>query len=199
MKLRSPAAARNVGPIGDVLQEWLPSRGLVLEVASGSGEHAVAFARRFPHLRWQPSDPDPAALVSVASWRAEEGSANLLPPLELDVTAPEWPVRAADAVLAINMVHISPWDASLGLLEGAARLLPVGGALILYGPWIVTDEPTAPSNLAFDADLKRRNPAWGLRRVDTFAQGAQQRELVLEAEQSMPANNRMLLFRSTAS
>lgn len=195
MKLRSPAAARNVGPIGDVLAEWLPSSGLVLEVASGSGEHATAFARRFPHLRWQPSDPDPAALASIETWRVEEGSANLLAPLALDAAA-EWPVAAADAVLSINMVHISPWEASLGLLDGAARLLPPGGPLILYGPWIVDGQETAPSNLLFDADLRRRNASWGLRRLAAFAEEAAKRGLGLEAERAMPANNRMLLFRS---
>jgi SAM-dependent methyltransferase len=199
MKLRSPAAARNVEPIGDVLAEWLPSSGLVLEVASGSGEHALAFARRFPHLTWQPSDPDAAALASVETWRAEEGPRNLLPPVRLDVAEREWPVAVADAVLSINMVHISPWEASLGLLDGAARLLAAGGPLILYGPWIVDGEPTAPSNLLFDADLKRRNASWGLRRVAAFAEEAAKRGLALDAERAMPANNRMLLFRSAAA
>lgn len=199
MKLRSPAAARNVEPIGDVLAEWLPSSGLVLEVASGSGEHALAFARRFAHLTWQPSDPDAAALASVETWRAEEGPRNLLPPVRLDVAEREWPVTVADAVLSINMVHISPWEASLGLLDGAARLLAAGGPLILYGPWIVDGEPTAPSNLLFDADLKRRNASWGLRRVAAFAEEAAKRGLALDAERAMPANNRMLLFRSAAA
>ena len=199
MKLRSPAAARNVEPIGDVLAEWLPSSGLVLEVASGSGEHALAFARRFPHLTWQPSDPDAAALASVETWRAEEGPRNLLPPVRLDVAEREWPVAVASAVLSINMVHISPWEASLGLLDGAARLLAAGGPLILYGPWIVDGEPTAPSNLLFDADLKRRNASWGLRRVAAFAEEAAKRGLALDAERAMPANNRMLLFRSAAA
>lgn len=196
MKLRSPAAERNAGPIGDILCKWLPPGGLVLEVASGSGEHALAFARRFPQLCWQPSDPDPAALASIETWRAEDGLANLLPPLRLDVAAHEWPVAAADAVLSINMVHISPWEASLGLLDGAARLLPPGGPLILYGPWIVEGQETAPSNLLFDADLRRRNASWGLRRVAAFAEEAAKRGLGLEAERAMPANNRMLLFRS---
>ncbi|WP_294173120.1 DUF938 domain-containing protein [uncultured Sphingomonas sp.] len=196
MKLRSPAAARNVGPIGDVLAEWLPAGGLVLEVASGSGEHALAFARRFPDLDWQPSDPDAAALASTAQWRAEEGPRNLLPPVRLDVAEREWPVVTAKAVLSINIVHISPWEASLGLLAGAAQLLAAGGPLILYGPWIVDGEETAPSNLLFDADLKRRSPSWGLRRVAVFAEEAAKRGLTLEAERAMPANNRMLLFRS---
>ncbi len=194
MKLHSPAAARNVGPITDVLREWLPSSGLVLEVASGSGEHALAFARSFPHLRWQPSDPDPAAWASIATWLGEEPLPNLLPPLRLNVEQVEWPVQAADALLAINLVHISPPSAALSLLDGARRLLPPGGKLILYGPWIVEGEPTAPSNLQFDADLRRPDPRWGLRRVREFAGDAATRGLRLSDERSMPANNRMLLF-----
>ena len=199
MKLRSPAAARNVDPIAAVLSEWLPPAGLVLEVASGSGEHALAFAKALPQLRWQPSDADAAALTSIATWAAEEGTANLLPPVRLDAAATDWPIAAADALLSINMVHISPWAAALGLLDGAARVLPRGGPLILYGPWIVDGEPTAPSNLAFDADLRRRNRAWGLRRVEEFAGEARVRGLLLEAERAMPANNRMLLFRYAAA
>lgn len=195
MKLSSPSCARNVGPIGQVLQDWLPAEGLVLEVASGSGEHAVAFARRFPDLAWQPSDPDPVALASVRAWREEAALPNLRPEVQLDVRAIGWPVDAADAVLSVNMVHISPWSASLGLLSGARRLLSPGGVLILYGPWIVEGEDTAPSNLAFDADLKSRNPDWGLRSVGDFAGQAQRHGLVLEDQRAMLANNRMLLFR----
>lgn len=192
MKRSSPAAERNREPIAAVLAEWLPRRGLVLEVASGSGEHAVHFARRFPRLEWQPSDPDPAALNSIEAWRADSGLANLREPVILDATAATWPVESADAVLNINMVHISPWDAALGLLDGAARVLPAGGPLILYGPWIVDGIETTPSNLAFDADLKRRNPAWGLRRVEDFALEAEKRGLLLKGQREMPANNRML-------
>ncbi len=194
MKLHSPAASRNVGPITEVLRDWLPPSGLVLEVASGSGEHALAFARAFPHLQWQPSDPEPAAFASIATWQAEQAVPNLLPPLRLDVEEADWPVERAAALLAINLVHISPWSASLGLLEGAARLLPSGGPLILYGPWIVDGEPIAPSNVAFDKDLRRRDSRWGLRRVSALAEAAAQRGLRLIAERSMPANNRMLLF-----
>lgn len=193
--LHSPAAARNVGPIGDVLAEWLPQSGLVLEVASGSGEHGVAFARRFPKLDWQPSDLDPAALASISARQLAEGLPNLLEPVELDVTRRDWPVERADALLAINMVHISPWPAALGLLDGAARLLPPGAPLILYGPWLVGGEPVAPSNAAFDADLRRRDPRWGLRRVEAFAEAAAQRGLALAEQRTMPANNRMLCLR----
>ena len=194
MKLSSPAAQRNCEPIAAVLAEWLPARGLVLEVASGSGEHAAAFARTFPDLDWQPSDPDPDALSSIEAWRADSGLANLREPVILDAAAATWPVEQAGAVLNINMVHISPWDAALGLLNGAGRVLAAGAPLILYGPWLVDGVETAPSNWAFDADLKRRNPAWGLRRVEDFAREAEARGLVLTEQRPMPANNRMLLL-----
>lgn len=194
MKRSAPAALRNREPIAAVLADWLPQAGLVLEVASGSGEHVVHFARRFPHLEWQPSDPDPSAQASIEAWRADSGLANLRAPVALDAAATLWPVERADAVLNINMVHISPWETTLGLLDGAARLLPAGGRLILYGPWIAEGVETAPSNLAFDADLKRRNPAWGLRQVEEFAMAAAKRGLTLVAQMPMPANNRMLLF-----
>lgn len=194
MKLSSPSAQRNRGPILAVLAEWLPESGLVLEVASGSGEHAVHFAQAFPQLEWQPSDPDPGAILSIEAWRTDSGLANLHEPVILDATAETWPVERAEAVLNINMVHISPWEAALGLLDGAARVLAPGGKLILYGPWIVDGLQTAPSNLAFDADLRRRNPAWGLRKVEDFAAEAEERGLLLTDQREMPANNRMLLF-----
>jgi hypothetical protein len=186
---------RNREPIAAILADWLPPSGLVLEVASGSGEHALAFARRFPQLQWQPSDPDPQARASIAEWRESEGPANLLAPLKIDVRDPVWPIEQADAVVAINMVHISPWEVSLGLIDGAARVLGPGGALMLYGPWLVDDIETAPSNLAFDADLKARDSRWGLRRVADFAAAAVERDLALIDQRAMPANNRMLLFR----
>ena len=175
MKLSSPAAQRNREPIAEVLADWLPESGLVLEVASGSGEHSVHFAAAFPKLEWQPSDPDPRALLSIEAWRADSGLPNLREPLILDATTSEWPVEQADALLNINMVHISPWSAALGLLDGAARVLPPNGRLILYGPWTVQRIQTAPSNLEFEKDLKRRNPAWGLRKVEVgdFHRGAQ--------------------------
>ena len=198
MKLCSPAAARNAEPIGEVLAEWLPPAGLVLEVASGGGEHALSFARTFPHLKWQPSDPDSAALASIETWRLEEGSPNLLPPLRLDVVQSQWPIGQAAAVVAINLVHISPWAASLGLLAGAARILPPGAPLILYGPWRVDGEALAPSNEAFDRSLKARDLRWGLREVGEFATAAGDRGFVLADQRAMPANNRMLLFRRLA-
>lgn len=193
VKRKAPAAARNVEPIGDVLEYWLPDSGLVLEIASGTGEHALAFSRRFPTLDWQPSDPDPAALASIAAWQ-QEGPANLHAPVHLDVCAPEWPVDRADAVLCINMVHISPWEASLGLLDGAARLLAKGSPLILYGPWLEATVEPAPSNLAFDESLKARDPRWGLRLVEDFAAEAGLRGFILSGRREMPSNNIMLRF-----
>ena len=152
----APAALRNRAPIAEVLQQWLPDSGLVLEIASGTGEHAVYFAERFPALEWQPSDIHPAALDSIRAWREAAALPNLRAPVAIDASASDWPIDAADAVLSVNMVHISPWSAALGLLRGAAKVLPTGGPLILYGPWLQDEVVTAPSNLAFDADLKRR-------------------------------------------
>jgi SAM-dependent methyltransferase len=193
--LRSaPAALRNREPIADVLADWLPPAGLVLEIASGTGEHAAYFAERFPELQWQPSDVHPDALGSIAAWRQETGRANLLRPVMLDAASGDWPVDRADAVLSINMVHISPWSSALGLIAGAERLLASGAPLIVYGPWLRDDVPTAESNLAFDADLKRRDARWGLRRVEDFAAAASEAFTLAEIR-SMPANNLMLLLR----
>jgi SAM-dependent methyltransferase len=162
----APAALRNREPIADVLAEWLPKSGLVLEIASGTGEHAAYFAERFPGLKWQPSDVHRDALASIAAWRSAAGLPNLMDPIVVDAGDPEWPIERADAVLSINMVHISPWPSALGLLDGAARLLSPGNPLILYGPWLTDAVPTAPSNSAFDADLRRRDRSWGQRRVE---------------------------------
>jgi len=188
----APAALRNREPIAEVLADWLPQRGLVLEVASGTGEHASYFARRFPLLDWQPSDTHPDALASIRSWQAE-GPANLHAPIEVDATSADWPIKRADAVFNSNMAHISPWVASLGLIAGAARIVPTGGKLILYGPWLKDGIDPAPSNLAFDADLKRRDPEWGLRRVEAFEHAASEHFDLTEVR-AMPANNLMLLF-----
>jgi hypothetical protein len=191
----APAALRNREPIAEVLREWLPERGLVLEVASGTGEHSVHFASNFPGLEWQPSDMHPDALPSIRAWRAQASLPNLHEPVVIDASAADWPIERADVVLNINMVHISPWAASLGLIAGAARVLPNEGPLILYGPWLRDGIDTAPSNLAFDADLKRRDPQWGLRRVEDFADAAGSRGFELAEWRPMPANNLMLLFR----
>ena len=196
-KRHAPATLRNRDAIVAVLAEWLPATGTVLEVASGSGEHIVHFAATFPALDWQPSDPDPAGLVSIAAWCGEAGLAKIAPPLALDASAGEWPIEYADAILCINMVHISPWAATLGLLAGAAQLLPSGAPLILYGPYVEPDVPTADSNLAFDASLQMRDPAWGLRQIDDVMAAAAAAGLTFAERRAMPANNLMLLFRRT--
>ena len=195
LRRSAPAALRNREPIAEVLREWLPDRGLVLEIASGTGEHVVYFAEHFPQLEWQPTDIHPEALSSIASWRDAVGLSNVREPIVLNAASASWPIEQADAVLSINMVHISPWDSALGLLDGSGRLLRGGGPLILYGPWLKADIPTAASNLAFDADLKARDPAWGLRSVEAFAAEAQERGFTLEQTRAMPANNLMLLLR----
>lgn len=193
----APAALRNREPIAEVLADWLPEDGLVLEVASGTGEHAVWFAQRFPDLTWQPSETHPDALASISAWREEADLPNLREPIVVDASSAEWPIGSADAVLNINMVHISPWDASLGLIAGAARVLATGAPLILYGPWLKDGIDTAPSNLDFDANLKSRDPHWGLRRVEDFAAAARDSGFELIEWRQMPANNLMLLFRMT--
>ena len=191
----APAALRNRDPIAAALAEWLPPRGLVVELASGTGEHAVHFARAFRDLKWLPSDPDEGALASIVAWRDDAALPNLLAPVRLDARDSDWPVKKADAVLSINMVHISPWPAALGLLEGAARLLAPGAPLILYGPWIEAGIEPAPSNVAFDQRLRQRDPEWGLREVETFAAEGNSRGFNLAERRAMPANNLMLLLR----
>lgn len=194
-KRHAPATRRNRDAITAVLAEWLPSTGTVLEIASGSGEHAVHFAAAFPALDWQPSDPDSAALASIAAWSAEAGLANVAPPLRIDAAAEAWPLTQADAVLCINMLHISPWASTPGLFAGAARLLPAGAPLILYGPYVEPDVPTADSNRAFDASLRERDPAWGLRDTEAVKTAAADAGMRFAERRAMPANNLMLLFR----
>lgn len=190
----APATLRNREAIAAVLAGVLPEAGGVLEIASGSGEHCAFFAKRFPGLQWQPSDPEPSALTSIAVWCA--GMDNVAPPLAIDASAPDWPVERADALLCINMVHISPWEATLGLLDGAARLLPEGAPLILYGPYRRAEVPTAPSNEAFDASLKARDPRWGLRDVAEVTGAAVACGLRFERLVEMPAHNIMLVYRA---
>jgi hypothetical protein len=195
MKRYAPAAQRNIGPIGDVLEQWLPACGTVLEVASGSGEHGLAFAQRFPALQWQPSDPDANALASIAAWQDDQGTDNFLPPVALDAASALWPVAHADAVVAINMVHISPWAASIGLFRGAGHILARDAPLILYGPYVEQGVETAPSNLAFDQSLKSRNSSWGLRDVAEMDRLAGDHGFVREGRTVMPSNNIMLIYR----
>lgn len=197
-RLHAPATLRNRDAILAVLREALPSSGLVLEVASGSGEHAAYFAAALPGLDWQPSDPDPAALASIEAWRSEAQLPNLHPPIMLDAAA-AWPVSKADAILCINMTHISPWEATLGLMDGAGKALRAGGLLYLYGPFLRDEVETAPSNLAFNASLKARDAHWGLRRVEDVIAAAEGQGLTLDQLVEMPANNLSLLFRKTAS
>jgi SAM-dependent methyltransferase len=193
--LTSPSVARNRDPILSVLRRVLPPTGQVLEIASGTGEHAVHFAAALPHLTWQPTDRDEQALKSIAAHRAASGLPNLLAPLFLDAAAPEWPVERADAISAINMVHISPWQATQGLMAGAGRILPPGGILYLYGAYKENGAHTTPSNAAFDLDLRRRNPEWGVRDVETVADLAREHGLDLVERLQMPANNLSLVFR----
>jgi len=193
-RLYAPAALRNREPIRDVLRDCLPPAGTVLEIASGTGEHAAYLAEQFPALTFQPSDTDPASLASIAAWRDSTGAPNLLAPLTLDVRERPWPIAAAVAVLCLNMLHISPWAAGLALLEGAAALLPAGGLLYLYGPYRRGAE-TEASNLAFDAQLKARNPHWGLRELDEVLATAAAHGFACAAVHPMPANNRSLILR----
>lgn len=195
MKRHAPSVGRNREPIAAVLTEELPSSGLVLEVASGSGEHAVHFALTFPRLDWLPSDPDRDACQSIAAWREEAGLANLLAPLQLDAASERWPVAAADAILCINMVHISPLAATEGLVHGAARLLAAGAPLIVYGPYLEDGLETAPSNLEFDRWLKARDPEWGLRHAEWLDEVAGRGGFVRTRRVAMPANNLMLVYR----
>ena len=194
-RLFAPSALRNRDPILAVLREVLPPSGTVLEIASGSGEHVIHFAAGLPALRWQPSDPSPEARASIAEWVATEGLANILPPLDLDAARDNWPVERAEAMLAINMIHISPWAATEGLMQGAGKLLPAGAPLVLYGPYRQGDEPLVASNAEFDADLRDRNPAWGIRDLDAVAQAAKQQGLALDRVIAMPANNLTVVFR----
>ena len=191
----APAAERNREPILAVLRDALPSEGLVLEIAAGTGQHAVHFAAALPGLTWQPSDPDPGARASIDAWREQAGVDNLRPALELDVTRRPWPLENADAIVCINMIHISPWACTEALVENAAGILPAGGVLFTYGPYKREGEHTAPSNEAFDESLRARNPAWGVRDVDEVADAARRHGLELDAIHEMPANNLSLVFR----
>lgn len=200
MKQHAPATLRNREPIAEVLALELPASGTVLEIAAGTGEHAVFLAERFPGLAWQPTDPSPEALASIAAWREDYAGMNLLAPLRLDAADPDtWPAEEAAAIVCINMVHISPWTATQGLFRGAAQLLGrSGGPLVLYGPYIEQGVETAPSNLAFDESLKARNPLWGLREAEALDALAAQHGIARSARHALPANNIVLVYRSAA-
>lgn len=189
----SPAAQRNAAAIAGVLAEVLPDSGLALEIASGSGEHAVAFAQRWPGLTWQPTDRDPAALASIDAWAAEAGLHNLRPAILLDVERP-WQIPAAQAVICINLVHIAPWSACEALMRGAAAVLPQGAPLFMYGAMKVGGQFTADSNAAFDESLRARDPAWGVRDLEAVEAEANKHGLMLARTVAMPANNFSLVF-----
>ena len=195
LRLSAPAVKRNRDSILDVLRTALPATGLVLEVASGTGEHIVHFARHMPNLEWQPSDPSAAARESIDAWVAAEGLRNVRLPLNLEAEQSPWPVQQAAAIVCINMAHISPWDATAGLMRGSGQVLPSGGTLHLYGPFRRPGVSLAPSNEAFDRDLRARNAIWGLRDVDAVVRCASEHGLALEQSIEMPANNLSLVFR----
>ena len=191
----APAALRNRGPILDVLRKVLPASGKVLEVASGTGEHITHFARHVRELAWAPSDPSPEARGSIAAWVAAEGLPNIAEPLDLDAAQWPWPIDQASAIICINMIHISPWAATIGLMRGAGAILPAGGALYLYGPYLRADRPLEPSNAAFDMDLRARDARWGLRALDAVVACAGEHGLAFEQAIDMPANNLSVILR----
>ena len=194
-RLYAPATARNRDAILDVLRRHLPSRGLVLEVASGSGEHVVHFAKSSgPDLIFQPSDPDRGARASIDAWAAALGLGNIRPAIGLDVTSDRWPISHAHAMLCINLIHIAPWPATVGLMRGAAGILPIGGVLFLYGPFRRNGCHTAPTNEAFDRDLRMRNPAWGVRDLEAVAELAEAQGFTRPVVEEMPANNLSAIF-----
>ena len=195
MKRHAPATGRNSAPIADVLRRELPDEGLVLEIASGTGEHAVFFAREFPQITWQPTDREASELASIAAWTEDAGVGNIAEPVVLDASAHDWPVIRADAIVCINMVHISPWEATEGLMRGAGRLLDSGAPLVLYGPYREAGVETAPSNEQFELWLKDRDPRFGLRNIEDVDALAARHGLARTARHEMPANNLTLVYR----
>jgi len=190
----SPAAERNLPPMLAELQRILPAKGKALEIASGTGQHVAGFAQGLPGWQWQPSDAQTDGFGSIAYWCDQAGVANVHPPVLLDVLAPDWPVQTVDLVYCANMLHIAPWACCAALMVGAARQLAPQGRLITYGPYLETGVTTSPGNQAFDADLRQRNPAWGLRQLDDVAQQASLVGLQLRERVQMPANNLLLVF-----
>ena len=194
-RLFAPAVARNRDPILDVLRKILPSKGVALEIASGSGEHVAHFAAALPGLTFQPSDPNPQARASIDAWIAQTGLRNIRPAVALDASRPAWPIFGADAILCINMVHISPWAATKGLFHHAHEILTPGAPLYLYGPYLREGTATAPSNLEFDASLRAQNPKWGLRDLADVAAIARSNDFSAPEIIEMPANNLSVIFR----
>ncbi|MGB0630315.1 MAG: DUF938 domain-containing protein [Alphaproteobacteria bacterium] len=193
-----PATARNREAIADVLAGILPETGTVLEIGSGSGEHAVYFSDKFPHLTWQPSDPDPLNVDSIQAWSETAARSNLRPPLSINASDVILPLDAAAAVMCVNVIHISPWDATEGLMRNAARLLPPGGPLYLYGPYRIGGAHTAPSNEAFDRSLRDQNETWGVRDLEDVVAEAEKNGLSFVDRVEMPANNQSVIFRQSA-
>jgi hypothetical protein len=194
-RLYAPATERNREAILSVLKSVLALHGKVLEIASGTGEHVTFWAPHFPALTWQPSDPDPMHLASIEGWMEQFPSANILPPLQIDVTNDDWGIDSVDVILCINMVHIAPWEACLGLLRGAQSILSKGGLLCLYGPFKQQGKHTAPSNEAFDFSLRAQDPSWGVRDLEAVLEIAQKHDLHLQQVIPMPANNLSVVFR----
>ena len=196
----APATARNRGPIFDVLRSHLPKSGLVLEVASGSGEHITHFAAGVDSsVIFQPSDPDAGARSSIDAWVKALALTNVRPAVALDASKENWPVSQADMVLSINMIHIAAWDAAIGLFRGAASVLPAHGVLFLYGPFRTGGNHTATSNEVFDQDLRSRNPAWGVRDLEAVMALADVAGFSVPLIEAMPANNLSLIFRRLPS
>jgi len=194
-KLTAPAPERNKQPILEVLERVLPASGMVLEIASGTGQHVVHFAKALRHLTWQPSDPDARARSSISAWTAEKALGNVREPLDLDVRCQPWPVASCDALVCINMIHISPWSATQALFEGAARILPEGGVIYLYGPYRVNGRDTSESNAAFDATLRAQDPEWGVRDLERVVDTADSCGFDFVESVAMPANNLSVMWR----
>ncbi|HSD88810.1 MAG TPA: DUF938 domain-containing protein [Kofleriaceae bacterium] len=193
-KQHAPATLRNREAILAVLARVLPSPGLVLEIASGTGEHATWIAPQLPGIRWQPTDADPQMLASIAAWTAERAATQVLPPIVLDVCRQPWPIDQAASIFCANMIHIAPWAATEGLMRGAGGVLASGGRLVVYGPFMVGGAHTAPSNAAFDASLRARNPAWGVRDLEAVVALAASHGLHHRETIAMPANNLSVVF-----
>lgn len=191
----APSAERNKEPILSVLSRVLPPRGVILEIGSGTGQHVAHFAEALPALTFQPSEMDVERHASIAAWASAGNLSNVRVPLAIDVTQRPWPVRNADAIVCINVIHISPWEATLALMAGAGQILPAGGVLVTYGPYTRGGAHTSPSNVAFDASLRARNPLWGVRDIDALVEVANGEGLTLEEVVPMPANNFTLVWR----
>lgn len=191
----SPAAERNKEPILAVLRPLLPTTGLVLEIASGTGQHIVHFAKAVPNLTWQPTEPDPERLDLIRYRLSQANLSNVNPPLRLNVLDGPWPIDRTNVIVCINMIHIAPWGATQALFQGASQHLSQDGILVLYGPYRRFGHPTAPSNEAFDRDLQWRNPAWGVRDMEAVTDLGQATGLELSEVVEMPSNNFSLVFR----